>query len=499
MAGVAKFLAFDLGAESGRALLAKLDNGKLELEEIHRFSNTPVRVFNSIHWDVLRLFDDIKHGLRRAVQQHGGDIAGIGVDTWGVDYGFFGESDILLSNPYHYRDSRTDGMMDEVFYRVPKEEIWAKTGIQFMQLNTLYQLYSASRRTPWLLENARTMLMMGDIFNFWLTGRKVCEFSNATTSQCYNPIEDSWAYDLLEKLDIPTHFLPEIVKPGTVLGSVLDSVREETGAPAIPVIAPATHDTGCAVAAVPATGKGHAYISSGTWSLMGVEITEPLLNEQAFAMNFTNEGGVYGTFRFLRNIMGLWIIQECRRQWQRQGLEYTYNEIAEMAGEAKPWQSLVDPDNKLFLPPGDMPSRIQKYCAETGQHVPETPGEIARAGMDSLALKYRMVVENLDKFFGIKHEPIHIVGGGTQNKLLCQLTANATKRTVVAGPVEATAIGNVLVQAISTGHVADLNEARSIIRNSFDLVSYEPQSDSEADDAYGRFLNYLGINIENSF
>ena len=492
MAKSAKFLAFDLGAESGRALVAHLDGAKLRLEEVYRFNNTPVRVFDSVFWDILRLFEDIKHGLRRAVHQLGGDIAGIGIDTWGVDHALFGEDDVLLGNPYHYRDSRTDGIMDEVFSQVPREEIYEKTGIQFMQLNSLYQLYAASRKTPWLLENARTMLLMGDAFNFWLTGRKVCEFSNATTSQCYNPRTKAWAFDMLEKLHIPTHFFPEIVPPGTVLGPVLQSVQEETGSPSIPVIAPATHDTGCAVAAVPATGKGHAYISSGTWSLMGVEITEPMINEQALSMSFTNEGGVYGTFRFLTNIMGLWIVQECRRTWQRQGQEFTYNELTEMAGRAKPWGSLINPDDTIFLPPGDMPGRIAKYCADTGQPVPDSRGEIVRCALDSLALKYRLTIENLDRFFCIRHEPIHIVGGGTQNRLLCQLAANAAGRTVVAGPIEATAIGNVLVQAISTGYLADLNQAREIVRNSFDLITYEPQSDEGAEEAYERFRRLVG-------
>jgi len=489
MAMSAKFLAFDIGAESGRALIGSLDDGKLSIEEAHRFNNIPVWVLGTLHWDVLRLFEDIKQGLRRAVNKHGGDIVGIGVDTWGVDHGLIGEGDELVGNPFHYRDSRTDGMMEEACRRVPREHIYELTGIQFMQLNTLFQLYAASRKTPWMLDEARTMLLMGDLFNFWLTGRKVCEFSNATTSQCYNPRKREWAYDLLDDLSIPIHFLAEIVPSGTILGLLLPTVQEETGSPAIPVIAPATHDTGCAVAAVPASSKNHVYISSGTWSLMGVEITEPLINEQALAMNFTNEGGVYGTFRFLRNIMGLWIVQECRRIWQREGQEYSYAELTEMAARSQPWVSLIDPDHTRFLAPGDMPSRVQQYCSETNQPVPESRGDIVRCALDSLALKYRLVVENLDALFDRKHEPIHIVGGGAQNKLLCQLTADATKRTVIAGPIEATAIGNVLVQAISTGYVSDLNQAREIVRNSFDVVTYGPQPDDHSDEAYSRFKN----------
>ena len=491
MSKSAKFLAFDLGAESGRALVGHLNDSKLRIEEAHRFNNVPVRVFGTLYWDALRQFDDIKHGLRRAVDKCGGDIAGIGVDTWGVDHGLIGDGDMLLGNPFHYRDSRTDGMMEEAFCRVPRERIYETTGIQFMQLNTLFQLFAASRNTPWLLENARTMLLMGDLFNFWLTGRKVCEFSNATTTQMYDPRAKTWAFDMLKGLGIPTHFLAEIVPSGTVLGPLLPAVQEETGAPAIPVIAPATHDTGSAVAAVPATGQGHVYISSGTWSLMGVELTEPLIGEQTLEMSFANEGGAHGTFDFLRNIMGLWIVQECRRTWQRQGQEYTYNELTEMASHAKPWASLVDPDDSTFLPPGDMPARIQKFCADTGQPIPDSRGEIVRCGLDSLALKYRMVVENLDRLFNRKHEPIHIVGGGAQNKLLCQLAANATKRTVVAGPIEATAIGNVLVQAIASGYISDLNQAREIVRNSFDVVTYDPRPDDGVDEAYARFKNLM--------
>ena len=492
MAGELKFLAFDLGAESGRAVMGLLNHSKLRLAEVHRFTNGGVSVGDSLHWDVLRLFDEMKQGLRLAAQAHGGDIAGMGIDTWGVDFGLLGPNDVLLENPHCYRDSRADGMMEEAVKIVSRAELYEQTGIQLMPFNTIYQLLAVSRGNHWLLDAARTMLMMPDLFNFWFTGVKAGEFTEVTTSQCYNPRTGDWARSLMETLDIPTHFLPDIVPPGTVLGKVRASVCEETGALAIPLIAPATHDTGSAVAAVPAKGKGHAYISSGTWSLMGVESPEPIINETTRQLNFTNEGGVAGTFRVLRNIMGLWLVQECRRTWAREGTEYTYSELTDMAAAAEPFRSIVEPDDISFLKPGDMPARIREFCKRTSQPTPEDEGSVVRTALDSLALQYRWVLECLDMLMGRKLEPIHIVGGGTQNRLLCQLTANVTGRPVVAGPVEATAIGNVLVQALGLGHVGSLDEAREIVRKSFDVVTYDPEPDGRADDAYGRFKELVG-------
>lgn len=488
MAKTSKFLAFDFGAESGRALLGILEDGKLRLEEIHRFPNGPVSTLGHMHWDVLRLFADIKQGLRLALQHTGGELDGIGVDTWGVDFALVGEDGEILGNPFHYRDSRTNEMMDEVFKVVPREQVYDHTGIQFMPFNTLYQFYAMVKSNATALNNAKTFLMMPDLFNYWLTGRMVCEFSNATTTQCYDPRKKDWARDLLAKLGIPDAILPEIVQPGATIGKLHQSLVDEMGAGTdIDVIAPATHDTGSAVAAVPATGDNHAYLSSGTWSLMGVELKEPLINEQALAKSFTNEGGVNGSIRFLHNIMGLWIVQECRRTWLAAGEDVSYAELAEMAEASEGFVSVIDPDAPVFLPPGDMPQRIREFCRDTGQPVPTSMGEIVRCALDSLALRYRATIEDLDELLGRRLDTIHIVGGGTQNKLLCQLTADTTGRMVIAGPIEATAIGNVLVQAIGKGIVGSLSEAREIVRNSFELYTYQPRENVHMDRAYGVF------------
>lgn len=488
MARDSKFLAFDFGAESGRALLCTLSDGRLELHEIHRFTHSAVTTLGHMHWDVFQQFENIKRGLKLALQETDGKIDGIGVDTWGVDFGLLGEDGELLAVPFHYRDGRTDGMMEEVFKVVGRDTVFERTGIQFMQLNTLYQLYSMVKGNSTALKHASKLLMMPDLFNYWLTGKQTGEFSNATTTQCFDPRKGDWARDMLESLGIPTHILPDIVQPGTTIGPLADSLVNELGIGAgVPVIAPATHDTGSAVAAVPAVGKGHAYISSGTWSLMGVEIDEPLINKDSLAMSFTNEGGVCGSYRFLRNIMGLWLVQECRRTWLAAGEEVSYAELTEMAAQAEGFKSIIDPDASVFLTHGDMPQRIRDYCRDTDQPVPTTKGEVVRCVLDSLALRYRTTVECLDSMFAIRHDPIHIVGGGTQNRLLCQLASDATGRTVVAGPVEATAIGNVLVQAMGVGLISSLDNARQIVRDSFDLVRYEPRENPKIDEAYRLF------------
>lgn len=488
MAKQGKFLAFDFGAESGRGLLGILEDGKLRLEEVHRFPNGPVSTLGHIHWDILRLFAEIKTGLKAALQATDGKLDGIGVDTWGVDFGLLGEDGELLGNPFHYRDMRTDGIPDELFKIVPKEEVFSATGIQFMQLNTLYQLYSMVKSNSTALKSARRLLFMPDIFNYWLTGVQTSEFSIATTSQCYDPVNKTWAYDMLEKLGIPTDIMPDVVMPGTQIGSLASDLVSEFGmGEGVPVIAPATHDTGSAVAAVPASGNGHAYLSSGTWSLMGVELDEPLITKTALEKCFTNEGGVGGKIRFLHNIMGLWLVQECRRTWSAQGEDLSYGDITAMAAEADGFVSVVDPNSDTFLTPGDMPARIQEFCKNTGQRIPESKGEIVRCALDSLALAYRKTAEDLDEMLGKRLEPLHIVGGGTQNRLLSQLAADACGRTVITGPIEATAIGNVLTQAIGTGIVADLEEAREIVRNSFELITFMPRESASIEKAYGVF------------
>ncbi|MGB9619611.1 MAG: rhamnulokinase, partial [Armatimonadota bacterium] len=363
-----------------------------------------------------------------------------------------------------------------------------RIGIQFMQLNTIFQLYSMVESGSTALKHASTLLMIPDLFNYWLTGAKVGEFTIATTTMLCDPRTKDWARDMAEKLGFPRHIFPKLVQPGTIVGPLHASVVEELGAGAgIPVVAPGCHDTASAVAAVPATGENHAYLSSGTWSLMGVELKEPLINNASYERNYTNEGGVCGTFRFLKNIMGLWIVQECRRTWADAGEELSYADLTQMAAESEPFRYIIDPDAPVFLAPGDMPQRIRDFCRDTGQSVPDSKGEIIRCVLDSLALRYRATIEDLDEMLGRKHEPIHIVGGGTQNKLLSQLTADVTGRKVVAGPVEATATGNVLVQAMGTGCVESLEEIREIVRRSFELETYQPMPAPGADQAYAAF------------
>ncbi|MFA4028556.1 MAG: hypothetical protein GDYSWBUE_000518 [Candidatus Fervidibacterota bacterium] len=485
------FIAFDLGAESGRCVVGTLTDGSLKLEEVHRFPNGPVRIIDSLHWDVLRIWQEMKEAMRMCVSKYGSEIEGIGVDTWGVDFALLGRGDVLLCNPYHYRDKRTDGMIEEAFRRVPKEEIFEQTGIQFMQINTLFQLLSMVVSGSPLLDVAETLLMMPDLFNFWLTGIKVSEFSIATTTQFYNPREKQWAKPLLERLGIPTHFLPPIVSSGTIIGEMISSVADDVGMPRVKIIAPACHDTGSAVAAVPAEGDNWCYISCGTWALMGVEIDEPIINEHSLRLNFTNEGGYGGKIRFLKNIMGLWLVQECRRTWARQGEEHSYSELTEMASMAQPFKAFVDPDNTIFLHPGDMPYRMSKFCQSTSQQPPETKGEFVRCALESLALKCRWVLDRLEELLGRKIEVVHVVGGGSRNSLLCQFIANATHRPVVAGPVEATAAGSVMIQALTLGYVSSHDEARRIIRHSFEMWRYEPTEFEEWEAAYERFKTIL--------
>jgi rhamnulokinase len=489
----AKFLALDLGAESGRAVVGHYDGRSLQLEEIHRFPNGPVLVNGHLHWDALRLLSETKTGIRMAVQKYGKAIVSLGLDTWGVDFGLLDVQGNLLGNPYHYRDSRTDGMVEEVCERVPRDKVFEHTGIQFMQLNSLYQLYSMRATQSPLLEIAHTFLTMPDLFSFWLTGRKVCEFSNATTTQCYDPRKKTWAIELLEGLDLPTSLFGEIVPPGTLLGDLLPDVASELVVDPIPVIAPACHDTGSAVAAVPASERDYAYISSGTWSLMGVEVDEPVITAQSLEYNFTNEGGVCDTFRLLKNIMGLWLVQECRREWARAGESYDYDALTQMAANAPPFGSIVDVDDHTFLAPGDMPNKIRRYCQGSGQAVPQSKGEVLRCALESLALRYRWVLDKLEAMMGRTIVVVHIIGGGMQNALLCQFAADAMQRPVIAGPIEATAMGNMLMQALALGYIDSLSEGREVVRNSFQVGTFEPSGPADPwEEAYGRYLGLLG-------
>jgi len=479
------YLAFDLGAESGRAMLGSIRDDVLTLEELHRFPNIPVRLPTGLYWDTLRLFHEILQGLIAACRGRKIQLAGVGVDTWGVDFALLGADGALVDNPRHYRDSRNNGMLERTFAVIPREEIFAHTGIQFMQLNTLYQLHAMKLANSPALEVARTFLMMPDLFNYWLTGVMRCELTDASTTQFYNPVKKRWAFELLERLGLPTTIFPEIVPPGTLLGPLLPHVAEETGAGEVPVYATCCHDTASAVAAVPAEGAGWCYISSGTWSLMGVELTEPIINQRSLELNFTNEIGAAGTVRFLKNIAGMWLLQECRRAWALEGREYSYDELAQLAAAAAPFTAVIDPD--AFLEPGRMPEKIAEYCRRTGQPAPEPPGPMCRTILESLALRYRQVLESLESLLGRRIERIHIVGGGSRNRVLNQFVADATGRPVIAGPAEATAAGNVAVQAIGAGLLKDLREARDLIRRSFPMTVFEPKPQADWDAAYQRF------------
>ncbi|MHB9037976.1 MAG: rhamnulokinase [Armatimonadota bacterium] len=487
-----KYLAIDLGASSGRAIIGSLDNGKLHLEEVHRFHNGPVVVNGHSYWDAFRLLEEIKLGISIAYKTHGDDIAGIGIDTWGVDFGLLGPNDILLEMPRHYRDSRTDGIIEKAEQILPRREIYAQTGIQLMQFNTLFQLLAISQENRWMLDCAQSLLMMPDLLSFWLTGIKANEFTETTTSQMYNPVIGGWATDLLAKMSLPSHILGRIVQPGSVLGTLTADVASETHSGPIPVIAVASHDTGSAVAAVPRDHPDSAYISSGTWCLVGIESPSPIIDDHAFSHNFTNEGGV-GSFRFLCNVMGLWLVQECRRTWAEAGREFSFAELADMAANAAPFQAVIDPDDPSFFKPGDMPARIREFCSRTGQPIPESEGEVVRTALEGVALKCRWALEAIETSTGRPIPKIHIVGGGTQNKLLCKLTADVTGKPVLAGPVEATAIGNIIVQAIGLGHISSLDGGREIIRNSFELEAYDPQGSPRIEDAYGKLKSLIGV------
>ena len=483
-------LALDLGAESGRAMVASLRGDKLTLHEAYRFANGPVRINDGIHWDVLRLWSEIKTGIISAAKS-GAKIDSIGLDTWAVDFALLDKNGGLLSNPFHYRDTRTDGMLDEAFRRMARAEIFANTGIQFMQINTLYQLLAMVLQRSPLFDVTKVFVTIPDLFNYWLSGEITNEFTNATTTQLLDPRTRSWATPVLDAMNIPVHLFGSITDSGTRIGTLLPSLSEETGAGAIPIVLPACHDTGSAVVAVPAQNQDFAWLSSGTWSIMGAEVREPCLNEKALEYNFTNEGGVFGTWRLSKNIMGLWLMQECRREWMRQGEEMSFDSLTQLAAESEAFLAVIDPDFAEFLHPGDMPARIQAFCEETNQRVPQTKGQILRIALESIALKYRLVLKRLEELTGKRLDPIHIIGGGTKNKLLNQFTADSTGCTVVAGPVEATAIGNILMQAITMKHLGSLADAREVVRASFEPEIYEPKRSADWDEAYERLQKVM--------
>jgi rhamnulokinase len=483
---VTTMAAVDLGAQSGRVALGDFDGSRISVREIHRFANIPVRTRGTLYWDVLRLYEEVLEGLTAA----GGEtrtVDSVGIDTWGVDFGLLDRDGRLVQNPVHHRDRRTDGAMDALFAEVPAREVYERTGIQLMPINTLVQLYAAVTADERSLEIAETLLLMPDLLHYWLSGVAACEYTNATTTQCLDPRAQAWDVDLLERLGIPSGVFPEVVRPATVLGALLDGVADRTRLRRVVVVTPATHDTASAVAAVPFRDRGSAYISAGTWSLVGMELRAPQIDDLTFAANLTNEGGIGGTVRLLRNVNGLWLLHECQRTWASQGDVRDVPELVQLAEQASPFRSFIDPNDPVFLPPGDMPSRIREYCVRTNQPVPEEPGAVVRCIFESLALKFRQTIELLARVTGATAPELHIVGGGARNRLLCQWTADATGVLVLAGPEEATLVGNLIAQAIALGELASLEEAREVVRASFEPTLYEPARQAEWGQAYARF------------
>ena len=481
-----RVLAFDFGASSGRAIVGCFDGSRITLEEVHRFSNDPVSVHGTTYWDVLRLFYDIKQGLIKARLSGGFDS--IGIDTWGVDFGLIDEHGLLLENPIHYRDKRTVGILEEAFKKIPKEKLYELTGIQFMELNTVFQLLSLRQQRPYLLDRADKMLFMPDLFAYLLTGVKSTEYSIATTSQMIDIKTGDWCAEIFEKLDLPKRLTTDIVKPGTIIGTLTDGVCEECGVDKVPVVAVCEHDTQSAITAVPCPEGDFAFLSSGTWSLFGTELAEPIVNEKTLGINITNEGGYGDSTGFLKNIIGLWLIQESRRQFAREGTQYSYAELEKLALAAKPFACFIDPDAPEFVPHGDIPGRVKEYCRRTGQYVPETVGEIMRCIYESLAMKYRLTFEKLRDCTERDYEVIHVIGGGTKDTLLCRLTANACARKVVAGPIEATVLGNIAVQLLASGDIKSIEEARRIVAASEGTKEYLPEDTETWAEHYKRFL-----------
>lgn len=482
------YIACDLGAESGRVILGTLTGGALQLEEIHRFATGPIRVASSLRWNILGIFEELKRGLRK-VAERGVPVAGVSVDSWGVDYVLMGDGQPLIALPHHYRDPRTEGTYTSTMERVGCEKIFVETGIQFMPINTLYQLIADAEQSPALMGITEQFLNIADYLNYLFSGVARAEVSLASTTQIYNPSTGAWSDDLIDACKLRPEIFPEIVQSGTRLGPLAFELEEETGLTGVEVTASCSHDTAAAVAAVPSISDDWAYLSSGTWSLIGVELRQPLITDAAREHNFTNEAGYGNTTRFLKNIVGLWLLQESRRAWERQGLQLDYSELHHLAEEAEPLRSLIHPNDSRFLGPNNMPAEIAGYCLENGQVVPETPGQFARCILESLALLYRQCLDNLEEVTGRTIRTLHVVGGGSQSRLLNQFTANTTARTVLAGPVEATAIGNLLIQAIAMGQLDSLDELRRVVRNSFTIDTYKPQTTAQWQQAAERFAN----------
>lgn len=483
------YLAFDLGASSGRAMLGTVGDGAISVREIHRFENGAVDIDGGLYWNLLGLFAELKRGLAKALAE-GVELAAVAVDTWGVDFALLDARGKFAGFPRHYRDPRTADILPWAFARVPRERLYERTGIQFMNLNTVFQLAAMVRDQDPALAIARTLLFMPNALTYLLSGDVSAEYTIATTSQLYDPHARDWAWDVIESLGFARGLFPRVVPPCTPAGTLRPALRDELNCGAVPVVLVGSHDTASAVAAVPAEGNAPwAYLSSGTWSLLGVELPGPLITPAALAANYTNEGGLAGTIRFLKNIMGLWLIQECRNEWQRRGTTYSFPDLSRLAAAAEPFRSLIEPNADVFVAPGNMPERIAAFCREAGEPVPETPGQIVRCALESLALRYRRTLDELEEITGRSIGVLHLVGGGSQNELLNQFTASAIQRPVITGPVEATALGNIAAQAMAMGDIGSLAEARAAIRRSTATQTYNPQDSRAWEKAYQRYRN----------
>lgn len=482
-------LAVDLGASGGKIFAGRFDGERLSVREVHRFPNDPVRVSGHLYWDILRLLHEITQGIRAAchLSSEIGEISSIAVDSWGCDFGLLDRNGELTSNPYHYRDEGTLGAMDEVLRKVPASEIFAQTGVQFIPPNTLYQFYALKRNDSSALERAETLLLIPDLLRYFLTGEMSSEYTNSTTTQFLNIHTGDWDRALLQRLGLPHHILSPIVRPAVVAGRLRDDVCAEAGTAALPVMAIGSHDTASAVVATPAQGP-FAYLSSGTWSLLGTELDHPVVEPKALEWNFTNEGGLNNTYRLLKNITGLWLVEGCRRAWERDGAWPGYDAMAQQAVAARPFTAFIDPNDLRFLNPPDMPLAVVNFCRDSGQETPQTQAEVMRVILESLAFTYRYVLERTATLSGHAFPGLHVVGGGAQNTLLQQFTANAIGRPVWAGPTEATAIGNVLGQLLAARRIDTLQEGRDLVRASFPLITYEPADTATWDDAYERYL-----------
>lgn len=490
---MAVMAAVDLGAQSGRVAVGRFDGERLAVSEVHRFANTPVRVRGTLHWDILRLYEETLAGLRAAARD--APVDSIAVDSWAVDFGLLDRSGALVGNPVHYRDPRRAAAVAGVYARIPPRELYERTGIQLLAINTIFELAAMADAHDPSLAVAETLLLIPDLFHYWLCGSRTTEFTNATTTQCLDERAGDWATDLLERLEIPTRLFPDIVQPGTPLGPIAADAAVATGLEGTRVIAVATHDTGSAVAAVPLRQAGSIFLSVGTWSLVGLEVERPLVTDESYAANLTNEGGVAGTFRLLRNITGLWLLEECRRRWALDGHAHAVEDLVELARSAPALRSLVDPDDPAFAAPGDMPARIVDFCLRTGQPQPVTPGEVTRCILESLALKHGQIVALLGEVTGNTATELHVVGGGARNELLCDWTAQAAELPVLAGPEEATLMGNLLVQAMALDELASLEEAREVVRASYASAVYEPSGSAAWREARERFTRLTGLEV----